>query len=1153
MKPLNTLLAVLTVFLLTASSLSAQYVTIGAASGAAPLSNQDPGPVNIFWRTNHYQTIYTVPELQAAGFASGATIQEIGWNIVGAPLYALPGYTISMGHTSNNTSSVANYVSTGLTQVYNNANYAPPAGGFDMLPLSSPFLWNGSQSIVIDICYGQVVPTYDQSGETMMFNATDGASFIRNDGAASLCASPTTGVRQEKPVVQFLILNGVAPSCSMVNNDLAASNISDVSADLSWTHPGTPVEYLVEYGPQGFSAGTGTMVTPNPTTSPVSLSNLSTATDYSVRVQAICGTAVGDTSFARIVNFSTTCASFNTAPVTESFEGASVDCLNSTNGFLTTGVGWGDVGWYLTTGSFVSAPSAFEGNEYITFSTSNTTAGVTDTLFMIPVDLSGLTNPFLDFAYYLEGNFNGATSGFSVEVGSNGTWTSVFSVTTAQGPNWKFAAIDLSTYAGQTIEVRIIGTASASDTGEPGIDRLRIKEAPIAACAAIMAPDTTGFEDAGLLNPCWEQADLTIDNLDWSIGSDTTGTPNTGPSGAHDGTYYAYLESSAPVMAGDSAMLISPPINTANLPDAPALYFNYHMYGNDLARLRVEYEIFGSDVWIPLWESMGGTQDAETDPYLAAYVPIPAAANSVMRVRFIAVAGPGNTWASDIAIDGIRVQNVLADDAAVTNIITPDNACGLGTTPITIEVANRGFNTQGNIPIFVSVNGGTPVGASISGPIPGNNGVATIDVLIDMTNLGHYDITAYTALAMDEVPTNDMMMATAYHQPNITPDYSEEFEGTDGYWYAEGDWEHGMPTGTTISGAAAGSEAFVTNLSGNYSHDQMSYLYSPCFDLSSMTSPFLRFSINWEFEDDNDGAWLEYSVSGGPWTKLGTNNNSGQGWYNNDVPNNNIGWAWSGTGSESSNGWIDAIIDLSVFGFITSETRFRFVVSSDATNGNEGLGIDNFGIFEGPCIDVVLNETVTDESTPNTADGSIVLNPVGGFGNYTYLWSDGSTSNGISGLVPGTYDVTVTHTALTTCTTTGSFTIGTTCPSNLGISTIATPTIGEGTSDGAAQITATGGLAPYTYAWDNGLTDGYAFNLSAGNYMVTVTDANGCSEVMTIVIETIYMTSTDNIASLRGLNISPNPAKDYTQLNIAFEESVDLTVRIADVTGRVLE
>ncbi|MFK7946524.1 MAG: T9SS type A sorting domain-containing protein, partial [Saprospiraceae bacterium] len=46
---------------------------------------------------------------------------------------------------------------------------------------------------------------------------------------------------------------------------------------------------------------------------------------------------------------------------------------------------------------------------------------------------------------------------------------------------------------------------------------------------------------------------------------------------------------------------------------------------------------------------------------------------------------------------------------------------------------------------------------------------------------------------------------------------------------------------------------------------------------------------------------------------------------------------------------------------------------------------------------------------------------------------------------------------------------------------------------------------------------------------------------------------TDNIASLRGLNISPNPAKDYTQLNIAFEESVDLTVRIADVTGRVLE
>jgi hypothetical protein len=35
--------------------------------------------------------------------------------------------------------------------------------------------------------------------------------------------------------------------------------------------------------------------------------------------------------------------------------------------------------------------------------------------------------------------------------------------------------------------------------------------------------------------------------------------------------------------------------------------------------------------------------------------------------------------------------------------------------------------------------------------------------------------------------------------------------------------------------------------------------------------------------------------------------------------------------------------------------------------------------------------------------------------------------------------------------------------------------------------------------------------------------------------------------------LSPNPAKDYAQLNINFNKSVDLTVRIVDVTGRVLD
>jgi hypothetical protein len=46
---------------------------------------------------------------------------------------------------------------------------------------------------------------------------------------------------------------------------------------------------------------------------------------------------------------------------------------------------------------------------------------------------------------------------------------------------------------------------------------------------------------------------------------------------------------------------------------------------------------------------------------------------------------------------------------------------------------------------------------------------------------------------------------------------------------------------------------------------------------------------------------------------------------------------------------------------------------------------------------------------------------------------------------------------------------------------------------------------------------------------------------------------TENIEGLTGLTLSPNPAKDYAQLDINFKNPVDLTVALIDVTGRVLE
>ena len=60
----------------------------------------------------------------------------------------------------------------------------------------------------------------------------------------------------------------------------------------------------------------------------------------------------------------------------------------------------------------------------------------------------------------------------------------------------------------------------------------------------------------------------------------------------------------------------------------------------------------------------------------------------------------------------------------------------------------------------------------------------------------------------------------------------------------------------------------------------------------------------------------------------------------------------------------------------------------------------------------------------------------------------------------------------------------------------------NGGSDGSAIATATGGIAPYAYMWDDplGQSSDTASNLASGMYTVTITDNNGCSGVATVAI-----------------------------------------------------
>lgn len=258
------------------------------------------------------------------------------------------------------------------------------------------------------------------------------------------------------------------------------------------------------------------------------------------------------------------------------------------------------------------------------------------------------------------------------------------------------------------------------------------------------------------------------------------------------------------------------------------------------------------------------------------------------------------------------------------------------------------------------------------------------------------------------------------------------------------------------------------------------------------------------------------------------------------------------------NGAIDGSIALNVAG---GTPGFSFQWSNNVTTQNlNNVGAGNYTVTvtdannctasitaevsEPTPVSVAL--TVNDISCFGADDGSVQLTASGGTPAYTYSWTNGSTMQNLNNLTKGVYAVTVFD--ANNCTGTDVARITEPAAINLNLSSAPD----NGTGNGRATSMVTGGNPPFTYNWNNGGTGSSINNLFSGNYILTVTDANNCSETDTIFVNSNVGIDELLSAGIQDLKVYPNPSDGQFEIDLRMAGIQHAELQIMDLTGRVV-
>jgi len=229
--------------------------------------------------------------------------------------------------------------------------------------------------------------------------------------------------------------------------------------------------------------------------------------------------------------------------------------------------------------------------------------------------------------------------------------------------------------------------------------------------------------------------------------------------------------------------------------------------------------------------------------------------------------------------------------------------------------------------------------------------------------------------------------------------------------------------------------------------------------------------------------------------------------------------------------------------------------ASPATTTTYTVTMDSAGLSAAAQVTVIVNSKMNVESTEvndvtcyGGTNGTAAIEVSGGAPTYTYLWSNGGSTQSITGLAAGNYNVTVTD--ANACTVSVATTI--IQPDVL----LASVTAADNTcslSNAMLNVYPQGGTPPYSFGWSTGQNTASVPSPVAGNYTVSVSDASACTVSVVYAVNQpavmdVNITASNTACSLLYATATANVTGNSQNISYAWSNG-ESTPSITDLTA----